>query len=236
MISKRYIALFVLMGIILSSAFALRSLRKSAIVIDSISVDSEFRTRSLALLSRNGYHTIYVSGEEVTVEFFKNLPKKDLYILRVHSTCINNRTWIFTGEQYSPEKYPVLQLTDLIHRARTSINSSHYFCVSPEFIQEYNKDSFAGAIILMMGCEGLSVEDLAFAFYVEGASVYISWDGYVCLEHTDQAFLALIEALCDRNLTVSDSLIYAFGLVGSDPIYSSSLKYYPPEAGNRKVS
>ena len=139
MISKRYTALFLLMGIFLSSVFTYRSLSRSAIVIDSISVDSEFRTMSMTLLSENGYQTIYIYGEEVTVEFFKNLPKKDLYILRVHSTCINNRTWIFTGEQYSPEKYPILQLTDLIHRARTSINSSHYFCVSPEIIREYTK-------------------------------------------------------------------------------------------------
>ena len=194
MISKRYTALIILIGIILSSSFAYRSLRKSAIVIDSISMNSEFRTRSLDLLSENGYQTVYVSGEEVTVEFFKNLPKKDLYIFRVHSTCINKRTWIFTGEKYSPEKYPVLQLTDLIHRARTSINSSHYFCVSPEFIQEYNNDGFTGAVILMMGCEGLSADDLAYTFYNEGATAYISWDGYISLEHTDQAFLALIES------------------------------------------
>jgi len=224
------------MGIFLSSVFAYRSLSRSAIVIDSISVDSEFRTMSMTLLSENGYQTIYIYGEEVTVEFFKNLPKKDLYILRVHSTCINNRTWIFTGEQYSPEKYPILQLTDLIHRARTSINSSHYFCVSPEIIREYNKDGFKDATILMMGCEGLNAEDLAHAFYDEGASVYISWDGYISLEHTDQAFLALIEALCSHNLTVSDSLTYVLDHARSDPIYSSSLKYYPPDAGYRKVS
>ena len=92
MISKRYTALIILIGIILSSSFANRSLRKSAIVIDSISMNSEFRTRSLDLLSENGYQTVYVSGEEVTVEFFKNLQKKDLYIFRVHSTYINKRT------------------------------------------------------------------------------------------------------------------------------------------------
>ena len=88
----------------------------------------------------------------------------------------------------------------------------------------------------MMGCEGLSADDLAYTFYYEGATAYISWDGYISLEHTDQAFLALIEALYSQNLTVSDSLTYTLEHTEGDPVYSSFIKYYPPDAGYRKVS
>ncbi len=60
----------------------------------------------------------------------------------------------------------------------------------------------------MMGCEGLDSNDLAQVFCFEGASIYLSWDGYVCLEHTDQTFLALIDALYTRKLSISESIAY----------------------------
>ena len=233
---KRIIVPILLFGVILSGFYFLHPQKKTALIIDSISTESEFKTKSIKLLSESGFQTSYISGQDVTVNLFKSMPKKNLYILRVHSTCLNNRTWIFTGEQYSSEKYSILQLTDLIHRARTRINSTYFFCVSPEFIQEYNQDGFPDAAILMMGCEGLSSIDLADAFCREGTTVYISWDGYVCLAHTDQAFLTLIEALCSKNMSISESLNYTVEHTGNDPIYFSSLKYYPPDTGYRKVS
>jgi hypothetical protein len=211
--------------------------QKSAIIIDSINDGQEFKTQSNLLLSQSGFQVKYVSGENVTVEFFKNLPEKnDLYIFRVHSTCINNRTWIFTGEKYRPESYPLLQLADLIHKAKPSLDSGYYFSVSPELIQQNNKNRFKDGAILMMGCEGLDSNDLAQVFCFEGASIYLSWDCYVCLEHTDQTFLALIDALYTRKLSISESIAYIILTIGNDPIYNSSLKYYPLEHGYLKVS
>lgn len=235
--TRRFTILFFVLTIVIISFYDYTVEKKFAIIIDPLEIDSEFKTKSMELLTKNGFQVRYISGEDVTVEFFKNLPKgNDLYILRVHSTCINNRTWIFTGEKYNSETYPILQLTDLIHRAKPSLESAYYFSVSPELIQQYNKESLTNGVILMMGCEGLYSEDPAKAFCLSGATVYISWDGYVCLEHTDLAFLTLIEALCTRKLSVSDSLTYINTLIGDDPIYSSSLKHYPPEHGYLKVS
>jgi len=88
----------------------------------------------------------------------------------------------------------------------------------------------------MMSYEGLDSNDFVPVFCFEGASVYLSWDGYVCLEHIDQTFLALIDALYTRKLSISESIAYTMLTIGDDPIYNSSLKYYPLEHEYLKVS
>ena len=198
---------------------------RSAIIIDPIN-NGEFQHQSIELLSSNGYKVEYVAGGNVTVEYLKNLPTHDLYIFRVHSTCVYNRTWIFTGEKYRTNSYPILQITDLIHKAKPSHESDYLFAVSPEFIQQFNEDGFKDGVVLMMGCDGLIINDLAEAFCTEGASIYVSWDGNVCLEHTDQAILALLESLCLRKTTILDAIRYAQNQVGHDPVYYSQLNYY----------
>ncbi len=210
---------------------------KTAVIIDSIASDPNFKKNSIEILTKNGFTIQYISGKNVTVESLKNIPvKKDLYIFRVHSTCINNHTWIFTGEKYRADSYPILQLIDLIHKAKPSLESGYYFCISPDFIQEYNRGSFKDGAILMMGCEGLSSDDLAEAFCSQGAVAYVSWNGNVCLQHTDKAFITLIDALCTRKLSISESIAYTEAIIGDDPIYYSALKYYPEEHGYLKVS
>ena len=209
---------------------------KSAIILDSINQEG-FKTESIDLLSSNGYSVEYYSGEEVSVEFLKNIPTGyELYIFRVHSTCINNRTWVFSGEKYKADSYPILQIAGLIHKARPSQESGYLFAVSPEFIQEYNKDGFKNGIILMMGCQGLYVNDLANAFCEEGASIYVSWDGNVCLKHTDLAFLSIIESICARKSTIIEALEYTQNQIGNDPVYHSSLNYHKLGYDSQKVS
>lgn len=200
---------------------------KSAVIIDPIDKEG-FKKQSTDLLSSNGYSLEYYSGEEVTIEFLKSIPAgHDLYIFRVHSTCINNRTWVFSGEKYQANSYPVLQLAELVHKAKPSQESDYLFAVSPEFIQGYNKDGFKEGVILMMGCEGLCISDLAQAFCEEGAIIYVSWDGNVCLEHTDRAFLSILESICTRKYTIIEALEHAQKQIGDDPVYHSSLNYYP---------
>jgi len=201
-------------------------LGKSAVIIDTINNEG-FKTQSTNLLSSNGYSVEYYLGEEVTIDLLKSIPAGyDLYVFRVHSTCINNRTWVFSGEKYQANSYPILQITELIHKAKPSLESDYLFAVSPEFIQEYNKNGFKDGVVLMMGCEGLCISDLAEAFCEEGAIIYVSWDGNVCLKHTDQAFLSILESICTRKTTIIKAIDYAQAQIGRDPVYHSSLNYY----------
>ena len=102
----------IILAIIVALLFLYQGVKptqKTAIIIDPINEESEFKTRSTNLLSDNGYKVTYISGEKVTVKLLKNLPKNhDIYIFRVHSTCIHNRTWIFSGEKYQTESHTLM--------------------------------------------------------------------------------------------------------------------------------
>ena len=192
---------------------------------------------SSELLQKTGYQVNVVSGDDVTIDYLMNIPRdSDLYIFRVHSTCIDNRTWVFSGERYKANSYPILQIAGLIHKAKPSQESGYLFAVSPEFIQEYNKGGFKDGVVLMMGCEGLCVNDLANAFCEEGASIYVSWDGNVCLSHTDRAFLSIIESICERKSTILEALEYTQNQIGNDPVYHYSLNYHKLGYDSQKVS
>lgn len=201
--------------------------QKRAIIIDPLNHDSEFKSSAIEILHQSGYSIEYISSNNVTIHLLSDLPENyDLYVFRVHSTCINNRTWIFSGEKYQTNRYPILQLSDLIHKARPSYDSDYFFAVSPEFLQYYNQDSFKNGVVLMMGCAGLCSIDLAEAFCGEGASIYVSWDDNVSLEHTDKTFLSLLDSYCLNKTTIIEAITYAFEQNGVDPIYGSNLDYY----------
>jgi len=203
---------------------------RTAIIIDAIEEESDAVDRYIELLKQNNYQVEYVSGENVSIGFLKNIPPNhDIYIFRVHSTCINNHTWIFSGEEYRTDTYPLLQVTDLIHKARPRLGSKYYFAVSSEFIKQYNHGAFKNSVILMMGCEGMCYRDLAYAFCSEGASIYISWDGNVCLTHSENATQALLEAICVKRLPVIEAVNQVNNQIGSDQYYGSYLSYYTGE-------
>ena len=50
-------------------------------------------------------------------------------------------------------------------------------------------------VIVLMGCNGLSLYDLAHAFIDKGTSVYLAWDGLVDLNYIDKAGLHLVRNL-----------------------------------------
>jgi len=54
----------------------------------------------------------------------------------------------------------------------------------------------------------------------------VSWDGNVCLEHTDQAYIALLEAICTEKSSISMAINHVSSTIGSDPVYLSVLKAY----------
>src|SRR4030042_5205318 len=66
------------------------------------------------ILKESGYAVDYYKGEEVTVEFYRNLPTLgyDLIVFRAHSTYIQKylSLAIFTSEPYSKERYVQEQL------------------------------------------------------------------------------------------------------------------------------
>jgi hypothetical protein len=190
--------------------------------------DPGFHGEALRIFGREGYIFDAVLGEEVTVEYLRRLPAGyDLVILRGHSTVNGDMVWLFTGEEYSKDRYVLEQLADEVHPARPSMGSRRLFAVGADYVNHFMKDRFRGSTVLVMGCDGVRATDLAQAFIDNGADLYVSWDGPVSLEHTDHAFTCLLGAMVEDGVSPEEAAAYAMDAVGPDPEYNSTLSCFP---------
>jgi len=217
-----------------------------AALVDHLSLtfpNQSFIDNTTEILEQAGYTVDYYPGEEVTVEFYKNLPTHgyELIILRVHSSAtelqekefVESPVAFFTSEPYSQTKYVYEQLTDQLVVAYYAMpESSYYFAIQPEFIAANAKGRFQNTIIVTMGCEGLTNTRMAEAFVEKGAKAYIGWSQSVSASHTDQAIIYLLTHLLTEKQTIEQAVENTMEEVGPDPAYNSVLLYYPLKSRN----
>jgi len=209
-----------------------------AAIVDHLSLtvpNQTFIQTATTILKEAGYTVDYYPGEEVTVEFYRNLPTHgySLIVLRVHSaiTVGYRSLGLFSSEVRSKTKYVLEQLTDQLVGARFPNDETEYFGISPLFVLNSMHGTFQNTTIIHMGCDGLAHTIMAEAFRQKGAKVYISWDGDVLASHTDQATTHLLQHLIAEKQTIEQAVTETRDEVGPDPAYKSLLVYYPLEAG-----
>jgi hypothetical protein len=216
-----------------------------AAIVDQLSLtfpNQTFIETATNTLKQAGYSVDYYPREEVTVEFYRNLPTHGygLIILRVHSSATNpdgteGPVTLFTSERYDRSKHVYEQLTDKLVLVAFSQDEMKegitYFGINPLFVTQGVNDKFQNTIIIMMGCEGLGNTLMAEAFVEKGAKVYIGWNRPVSASHTDTATTQLLQHFLIEKLTLKHSVQETFKEVGFDPVYKSLLIYYPTEAG-----
>ena len=220
-----------------------------AALVDQLSLtfpNQSFVGNVTEILEQAGYTVDYYPGEEVTVEFYKNLPTHGykLIILREHSsaTVIQGKEFVesplalFTSEPYSQTKYISEQLSGhLIIAYYPMPETSYYFAIWPKFVTANMEGRFRNTIIVTMGCEGLTNTKMAEAFIEKGAKAYISWSQSVSASHTDQATIYLLQSLLTENQTIEQAVESTMKEVGPDPAYNSLLIYYPISSGNYTI-
>ena len=227
-----------------------------AAIVDHLSFTGQpnetFVNTCINILEDGGLTSAYHKGEDVTVDFYRNLPScgTRLIILRVHSAIMKVNGEIipppllglFTSEPYlgaedAYEKYREDVENDRLVRAFFTEGGAEYFGIVPEFVEESMKGEFENTAIIMMGCEGLGYEGLTYtgmaeAFVKKGAKAYISWDGPVGVNHTDQATIQLLQSLILENQTIRE----AVEEISQDPEYNSKLDFYPDGVGNDRIT
>ncbi|NVM20244.1 MAG: hypothetical protein HWN68_00505 [Desulfobacterales bacterium] len=189
------------------------SLSKAAIV-DHLSIEwphPAFVKECTSVLEGAGYQADYYKGEQVTVEFYRNLPIHGykLILLRVHSAYIHKYLSLamFTSEPYSKERYVYEQLRNRV--ASGYIEPYHegdkrYMVITDKFVRFSMEGSFDGTVIIMMGCTGIK-RCAATAFLHKGAKAYIGWDGIVSARHTDRATVQLLKHLLVEKQTIGNA-------------------------------
>ncbi len=210
---------------------------KTAVIVDQLSLTAanpEFAKEATETLEDAGYTVDYFPGEEVTVDFYRDLAAQgyDFVILRAHSARLRqefqgeliDEVILFTTEPYSDTKYVQEQEAGALAIARYFEDSEQLFGIAPDFIRSNMEGSFKGATIVLMGCEGLGSEETAKSFVEKGAETVISWSGLVSASHTDAATDDLLKLLLDEELPPAEAVAATMDDVGPDPTYGSELR------------
>src|SRR4030043_15374 len=203
-----------------------------AAIVDHLSIshpNQAFVKECSAILEEAGYSVDYYKGEEVTIEFYRDLPTLgyDLIVLRAHSTYIQKylSLAIFTSEPYSKERYVQEQLHNRVARGFIEPyreGDPHYLVITDKFVRHSMKGSFKDTLIIMMGCNSMK-KCMATAFLEKGAKAYIGWDGLVSASHTDLATIQLLKQLLLERQTIAKAVGRTMEAVGSEPQYKNTL-------------
>jgi hypothetical protein len=201
--------------------------------------DPVFNQTIQAILNQTGLKVDYCPSEDVTVDFYRNLPSHNykLIIFRVHSTSETGATdmppWVvlFTSENYSSTAHVSEQVDMQLVYVKFPNVTQLYFGITPTFVQNSIEGRFNDTTIIAMGCEGLNQTTMAEAFIEKGAKAFISFNGPVSEMYTDNATVYLLHHLVTENQTIQDAVKETMNDVGPDPEYGSVLLFYPNNAG-----
>ena len=175
-----------------------------AAIVDQLCIlepNPAFIDEMKAQLEASGFEVDIYQGEEVSVKFYRELPKYryKLIIFRAHSglmqrqedsqVVVKETTYLFTSEAYKQTKYVREQLTDQMLPARMVEDYPLVFAVNSKFLLSSMAGRFQDTGIIMMGCGTTYLDDMAGAFGLKGASTYIGWDSGVGIEYVDKATL-----------------------------------------------
>ncbi|MCX6650006.1 MAG: hypothetical protein NTV61_11595 [Candidatus Bathyarchaeota archaeon] len=205
--------------------------RRTVIILDTLpnTAQEDFPTRCRAILEPAGYEVEAYTGAEVTVERIKTLGNSPLIILRAHSSVFDEGVWFYTGEPYSNTEHVLEQLANELHIGRTSPTANLTFAVGSTYISKNLGGKLEGALVVLMGCDGIRRSDLARAFTDSGATAYVSWDGPVTIEQTDEATLELLRSLAEDGVPLKTSIEDAMR-VSAQAGFNSTLALYPADA------
>ncbi|MGB5925373.1 MAG: hypothetical protein WBH01_04690 [Dehalococcoidia bacterium] len=217
-----------------------------AVIVDQLSSMREneaFVTNITEELEDYGFKVDLYQGDEITVDFYRQLPAQgyELIIFRAHSGLLAEdevtiaQTTLFTNEEYNQLKHYAEQLDDRLVMARVGEGYPMVFGIPPKFIRESMKGEFDDAVVIMMGCSGIFLRDLAEAFVDKGASVYVAWNGSVELYYVDDATPYLMRQLCSGNLTIKEAMDSTMDVIGPDPEHGAGLKCYPSGSDDKKL-
>jgi hypothetical protein len=209
----------------------------SAVIVDQLAIsfpNPDFVKSATEILQKAGYRVIYVDGEEATVDFFRYLPSQayDIIILRAHSSTQTMDqdgnivqeafTSISTGEPAS-DKYSEERNSGRLGGFLLEQDDQVRFTIRPGFIEQDMVGDFDGAVIVMMGCDGMRVLGTAQSLLDKGAGAVIGWNGEVSVNHTDKATEFLIQQYAIEKKTITDAVDETRSAIGPDPIYNVNM-------------
>ena len=209
----------------------------TAVIVDQLSLTApnpRFVESATDTLEEAGYSVDYFPGEEVTVDFYRDLQTAGykLIIFRTHSARLVGewagnfyaQTAFFTSEAYDRTEYVEEQREGRLAQVAAYEGSPVYFGVAAEFVRSSMRGNFEGSTVIMMGCNGPLTDTTAQSFLDRGAVAAITWDKEVSAVHTDAATERVLQLLTLQGLTPEEAVARAAGDVGPDPSFGAELR------------
>ena len=211
-----------------------------AAIVDQLSTfreNEDFVVNVTKELEVYGFEVDLYQGNNITVDFYRGLSGRGykLIVLRSHSGILEGeeqtyyKTTLFTNEEFDWKKHQFEVLDDRLFMASIAEGYPWVFSISQKFISKSMTKEFDDTVIIMMGCSGIYLTDLAEAFVDKGASAYLAWDASVDLHYVDEATPYLIGQLCSGQATIKEAVDSTMDVIGPDPKYEAELKYYPSD-------
>jgi len=212
-----------------------------AAIVDQLSVNQpnpDFAEAATSVLGQAGYAVDYFPGEQVTVDFYRDLPRRgyEVLIFRVHSALVGtgeeatDDATLYTTVPYEERKYVPEQAARRLSIVSYYEGGPEYFGITPEFVRSSMRGKFDESVVILMGCDSLKTTAAAEAFLQKGAKAVVGWSGPVSSTHTDDATERLLQHLLVDGLAVADAVAQTMTDVGPDPAYGSALVFDAPES------
>ena len=101
-----------------------------AVIIDQLYDElpnDDFHTKTTEYLEKAGFQVDIITTKDVTIDFYKNLPKMNYkyVIVRTHGAENSNDVVLFTGERYTEDKYIQEQLFGQVKKATPLLEISY---------------------------------------------------------------------------------------------------------------
>ena len=219
---------------------------RKAVIIDQLHYDfpnESFQENATKILMDGGYEVDLVTTEDITVDFYKELPSMDyeFIVLRSHSLAIYGKTpssWIFTGEKYEAGRYTQEQLSGMLspgvpfrqgqisQMTQSDAKSERLFMIGSKFVDESMVGQFPGSVIILGGCDTMSHDYFASSLVKRGASSVVGWNGLVELRDNDAVMLSLLDEIFNENLEMDDAVEKVMNDYKGKTYYGTKLKHF----------
>lgn len=247
--TRRLAALSLLLTTIIISAFLIfhfffwtsevKFSFKAAIVdqLGSAFESQNFVENVINILRQHNFTVMHNRSAEITVNFYKNLPKSNpgIILFRVHSAIRSNTNFVdfFTSECYQSGIYGEYGDALSVAWLPWEPPGKYYFAIGPKFVK-FMDGIFPKSVVIAMGCSSLNGTTMAQAFIDKGAKLYIGWTDSVAIEDSDYSTLKLLELLFVQNKTIKDAINQCNSLWFQ---YPGRLDYFPKgaEVDNKKI-
>jgi len=213
---------------------------KTALIVDQLSKyypNPTLIQTATQQLEAAGYAVTYLPTEEVTVDFYRSLPKRadDFIILRVHGTAVTRAkdgslmetgfTSLATGEPEAMKYVDELKKRWLGRFVPDNTEEPNTFTVMEGFLKNAMQGRFDNSTILLIGCDGMRGEAGTAKLFIErGAKAVVGWTDNVSVEHMDKAIEELVALHIVDGKDINLATHQAHQTVGADPFFKAELR------------